>query len=185
VARASTHEGYGLPVADHAAGTVKITVGAAHHVHHRYTTEDVGPAVARSCHTRDLACICVLCPVELHRATSVGGLWLRRSRVRAPSVTPKASPWGRAERPQIVGLGRGFGALLMQSVMRCCTTRALAGVRTNKHVRRSSRHRSSSRSHQEGSILWLARTASGCDHRVPVDQGGASVGCARIGRFSK
>jgi hypothetical protein len=27
VARASTHEGYGLPVADHAAGTVKITVG--------------------------------------------------------------------------------------------------------------------------------------------------------------
>jgi len=63
VARASTHEGYGLPVADHAAGTMKVTVGAAHHVHHLYTTEAVGPAVAGCCCTRDLACIRVLCPV--------------------------------------------------------------------------------------------------------------------------
>jgi hypothetical protein len=104
-------------------GTTQVR--AEHRVHHAYTTEAVGSAVAGCCRTRDLACIRVLCPVKLHRATSVGGLWLRRSRVRAPSVTPKASPWGRVRRSQIVSLGRVSGALLMRSVMRCCVARGL------------------------------------------------------------
>ena len=73
-------------------GTTQVR--AEHRVHHAYTTEAVGPAVAGCCRTRDLACICVLCPVELHCATTVGGLWLRRSRVRAPSVTPRGGPVG-------------------------------------------------------------------------------------------
>ena len=64
---------------------------AVHHVHHRYTTEGVLPIVAGCCHTRDLALISRFCNLQPHMATYVGGLWLkRRSRVRAPSVTPRS-----------------------------------------------------------------------------------------------
>src|SRR4028118_1658445 len=70
---------------------------------------------------------------------------------------------------------------------------SLAGVRTNKHVRRSSRQWSSPRPHRKASILTssnapdlrLAHTTSGYDHRVPVDQGGASVGPPRMGKSSE
>ena len=63
---------------------------AVHHVHHRYTTEGVLPIVAGCCHTRDLALISRFCNLQQHMATYVGGLWVRRSRVRAPSVTPRS-----------------------------------------------------------------------------------------------
>ena len=86
---------------------------------------------------------------------------------------------------------RGFSNAIGNAIQR--GSGSLAGVRTSKRVRRSSRTRSSLRPHREHSILtssnapdlWFARTASGYDHCVTVDQGGASIGSPRIAKSSE
>ncbi len=84
-------------------------------------------------------------PASTALAAPTVHLWLRRSRVRAPSVTPKESPWGRAGRPLIANLGRVSGASLMRSVHCLGSPPCSGGYWPNKHEKRSSRIRSSTR----------------------------------------
>jgi hypothetical protein len=56
-------------------------------------------------------------------AAVIGCPYVAAPKVAEPNpvgLTLEESPWGRAERSHIVCLGPDLGALLMQSVVRCC-----------------------------------------------------------------